>query len=224
ANAAEASRINRGVQQKRKTSHQLGVDAMRLPNGEQVHRGDRVLVSVHDAVRGTRTVLGTVNSMQFGRGVLANASVTVELDGPAQASTPARGRETVTVAARDFPQLQLGYAATAAALRGAVVESAYVLLPEGGRTPETIQAMLNAASKNVSLYGVQAYYGPQLDAGQSQAARQAGSLIPDDYQASAYDARRSKEATQQQRMEQHIQQQRKNDEQLQLSWQQSFTL
>ena len=225
---AEAASINLRVQERRQANRELGRDFLRLPNGDRVFCGDRVLVTLEEQQGATRSVLGTVTAMQFGRGALADANLTIEVDSLRPKASLGRTNESLTISARDFPKVQLGYAANAPDVRGISVESSYVLLPEGGRTQEVIGDLLGRAKKNVSLYGVQAYYGPQLDAGQEPGAFAAKLNTPtadqDQNVTSEFDARRSREAEHQRLMEEQSQQQRTNDEQLQLSWQRQFTL
>lgn len=216
-NGSEAHRINQNIQQKRRAARQLGVDSMQLANGDRIYQGDRVTV--------WGVALGTATSIDVGKGVAASRSITVELDRPAGELSVSRSRNSVTIPARDFPLVQLGYAATAKSIPDACIESAYVLLPQGPQSPDVLEKVLSKGTKNISLYGVQAYYGPLLDAGQREFAASMRELTADQIQnaASKDDAPRNTEKERQQNIQQQASE-RSNNEQRQLSWQQSFTL
>jgi conjugative relaxase-like TrwC/TraI family protein len=228
AEAAEAARINHGIQQIRQASGQLGADSLRLPNRERVFSGDRVLISTINQLGITRRVLGTVVGVQVGQWRGTKASITVELDHSDRRNPQTTARESIVIAARDLTQVQLGYATSsknAMSLDGSFYA---VLPPVGQRTPETVLSLLNKASSNFSLYGVQACYGSQLDAGQKQgmvAARLHGPVAESHHKESvSLDSRPNMVAEYQRLIAQQTQQQRSNDGQRTLSWEQSFTL
>lgn len=225
---AEATRINQGIQAKRKTAKELSVDSLKLPHGERVFKGDRVLLAMDNEQGVSKTLLGTAVGMRFGRGVLSESSLTIQLDMPYQTGTLAGEVSQITVAASDFSKLQVGYAATAEKLKEIAVESSFVLLPEGGETPEEIRTQLTRATRDVSIYGLQSQYGPLLDAGNEQgtfaqrlrntsmeATTNNASLLRVDQKM---DVNKQLDAEEQNNLQQKL------NEQAELSWKQSFTL
>lgn len=207
--AAEVSRINLGVQSRRKAAQDLGIDSMRLPQGERVFKKDRVLLSIESKQGIAHTVFGTVIGMRSAHGVLADSQLTVQLD--AQLHNQTAG--TVTVQGSELAKIQLGYAATSQQLGGASVSTSYVLLPEGGGTPEAIRTQLAHATHNVCLYGQQARYGSLLATGKDHTV-----------DMTALEATRSKETNQFLQFEEQSRLQRRQDEEQQLTSQQSITL
>ncbi|MBA3483215.1 MAG: relaxase domain-containing protein [Pirellulales bacterium] len=229
----EVGRINNSVQGHRKAAQQLGVDSLEIRQGERVHRGDRVLVTMNNEHGAPRTLLGTAVGIGFpdrvvmgpGRGQVittqAKPWLTIELDSQHQTGQLAEAKERITVEGRDFDKLQLGYAATADKLKDIKVDSSLVLLPEQGHSPQDIAIQLTRATKDVSLFGEQSHYGPILDAegGKGAFAKSLDSLKRDGPDAESTSlADRYRQILEEQRM------QRAQSEQSQLSRQQSFEL
>lgn len=176
----EAGRINSSVQNHRRSAQQLGGDSIEIRQGERVHRGDRVLVTLKNEQGVPRTLLGTAigfslpfKSVMKPGGELVTTPhkqwVTFELDSKHQTGQVADAKERITVEEKNFDGLQLGYAATADRLKDVKVDSALVLLPERGESPSDmpIPIQLTRATKDVSLYGESSHYGPLLDEGRS---------------------------------------------------------
>ena len=230
--ANEVKRINSSVQNHRRSAQQLGVDATEIREGERVHRGDRVLVEIPNEQGGTRTLIGTAIGMGYaeggvmpaGRGSIASALskpwIAVQLDGQVESGQAEKTNGRITVEARDFDKLQLGYAATIEKLKDVSVQSSLVLLPEGNSSSREIETQLTRGTKDVSLFGIESQYGPMLDAGNARgsfvgslnsAAREelqaASSTLADQYK---------------QKLEEQQRMQRAVNEQSQLSQQQSF--
>jgi conjugative relaxase-like TrwC/TraI family protein len=172
----EASRINQGVQNHRRGAHELGVDSIKIRQGEQIHRGDRVLVFVTDEQGASVARLG--KAIEFsspfaavmkpdGETVVTQTKqwLTIELDPEHQQGRDAAKKERITVEAKDFDKVTLGYAATTAQLKGVKMESSLVLLPEKGQTSEDIAVQLTSGAKDVSIFAERSYYEPRLDAG-----------------------------------------------------------
>ena len=177
----EAGRINSSVQNHRRSAQQLGGDSIEIRQGERVHRGDRVLVTLKNEEGVPRTLLGTAigfslpfKSVMKPGGELVTTPhkqwVTFELDSKHQTGQVADAKERITVEEKNFDGLQLGYAATADRLKDVKVDSALVLLPERGESQSDmpIPIQLTRATKDVSLYGKYGHYGPLLDEGRSQ--------------------------------------------------------
>lgn len=172
----EVGRINSSVQGHRKAAQQLGVDSIAIRPGERVHRGDRVLVTMSNeqgtptALMGTAVGIGSPERVVMGpgRGQIVTTQampwLAIELDSRHQTGPLVEVKERITVAGRDFDKVQLGYAATTDKLKDLKVDSSLVLLPEQGRSPQDIAIQLTRATKDVSLFGEQSYYGPLLDA------------------------------------------------------------
>src|SRR5690606_37025682 len=108
--------------------------------------------------------------------------------------------------------------ATTEKLKDVSVQSSLVLLSEGKCSSKEIETQLTRGSKDVSIYGTQAQYGPMLDAGSprgsfinslNSAARDESSTLADQYK---------------QKLEEQQRMQRAINEQSQLSQQQSFRI
>lgn len=218
----EAGRINQSLQQRRRAVKELGIDSVQLPNGERLYRGDRVLVTKDVHFPLPRSVLGTVVAVEWAGSGASDAKVSVAVD-----KQCCEGMASViSLTSRDFSKVQLGYAAAADALIGVDVDSSYVLLPEGGGYPRSLAATMGHASKEVAIYGEQAHYGKYFD------AKENGRSIIDKLNScngskatlTAVGVEVNSITGMQEQAETTSKLQRANDEQLNLSWEQSFTL
>ncbi|WP_428306716.1 MobF family relaxase [Lacipirellula sp.] len=217
----EAKTINAEIQSRRAAAQVLGSEWISLPNGERVHVGDRVILNRERQ----QSTLGTVTYLETGVAILTGAKILVTSD----ASLDGRKLQSLMLPACEFPRLQLGYATSADKAREMSVDSSFVILPEGGRSPQPIASLLTIAAKDVSIYGVQAYYGPLLNEGVNdysitEQLNNRNALQEQQSNASKTDAFYDKEVDQKSQIEEQYHLQRANDEQLQLSWEQQFTL
>ncbi len=230
--ASEVARINNAVQNHRKAAQQIGGDSIDIRQGERVHRGDRVLVTMSNEQGVPATLLGTAVGfaspfsavMKPGGEVVHTASkpwLTIDLDSKHPTVQSPAEKVRITVEGRDFDKLQLGYAATADKLKEVQVDSSLVLLPEQGRSSHDIAIQLTRATNDVSLFGEQSHYGPLLDAGGGKGAfaKSLDAVKRDEPQEQSQSlADRYSQLLAEQRL------QREQSEQAQLSRQQSFQL
>ena len=174
----EARRINGGVQAYRKGAKQLGVDFVRLPNGERVYRNDRVLLTKNDYGLDVRNgLLGTVVKVHHSRGIVGLGAVSVQLDQP----RGVKGLSIVTIDLATYGNIQLGYAATTHKAQGITVEKSFVLLGEEMLSKERAFTQLTRASKDSMLYGTEAQYGDTLQLLAQQISKQTAKDLAHDH-------------------------------------------
>lgn len=160
----EARRINHAVQAGRKAKRELGLSSLRLPNGERVHKQDRVMLTLNDYRLGVRNgLLGTVVGIHRTRGIVGPGSLTIQLDG-----RPKRGffrvkPQLVTIDLKKFGDVQLGYAATTHKVQGVTVQKSFVLMGEAMLSREMAFTQLSRASHETTLYAARSYDDSQLE-------------------------------------------------------------
>src|SRR5262245_45383767 len=117
---AEASALNRMIQEERQQSGELG-DVFAEVAGERVYLGDRVLFTKRRKAYGGRDaiengMLGTVEAFDP-----VSNRLTVRIDGKEK-------ERTVSVDLSEYDSLRLGYAVTTHKAQGVTIDSSYVLL------------------------------------------------------------------------------------------------
>lgn len=151
----EASRINSSVQSIRKGAGQLGIDSVRLANGQRLFKHDRVMLLQNDYGLDLRNgLLGTVVSVHHTRGIAGPGSIAVKLDDR---------QGIVTIDLARYESVQLGYAATTHKVQSATVERSFVLLGDTMLSKERAFTQLTRASNESKLYGAEAQYGDSLE-------------------------------------------------------------
>jgi ATP-dependent exoDNAse (exonuclease V) alpha subunit len=149
----EARRINQAMQTKRKANRQLGLTSLRLPSGERVHKHDRVMLTLNDYQLGVRNgLLGTVIGLQRTRGIVGPGSITIQFDGTSKRGLFRAKPKPVTIDLKQYPNVELGYAATTHKAQGVTVERSFVLLGDAMLSREMAFTQLSRASHETALY------------------------------------------------------------------------
>ncbi|HMO86388.1 MAG TPA: AAA family ATPase, partial [Lacipirellulaceae bacterium] len=173
ATNAEARLINQGVQAKRKALQQLGRCSVQLPNGERVHAGDRVMLTLNDYRLNVRNgMLATVLDIERPRGLAGRAALKVQLDDFQERGFLLPKLRTLVIDLKDYPDVQIGYAATTHKIQGITVDTSFVLVGDVMLSKERAFTQLTRASHESTLYAAESRYGEPLQLLAQQISKQ----------------------------------------------------
>jgi ATP-dependent exoDNAse (exonuclease V) alpha subunit len=160
----EARQINAGIQERRKAARELGSASLKLPNGERVHIGDRVQLTVNNYSLGvTNGLLATVVKIHHKRGIVGPGAITIRLDGVDAPRRLFPGRDrTITLDLKTYGDVQLGYASTTHRVQGLTFKQCFVLLGDSMLDREMAFTQMSRASHECKLYAAAAFLGDSL--------------------------------------------------------------
>lgn len=146
------------MQAQRKAKRELGLTSLRLPNGDRVHKHDRIMITRNDYQLGVRNgLLATVVQLHRTRGIMGPGAITVRLDGSTVPGFFRVKPRLVTIDLKnkqDRDHITLGYAATTHKVQGITVARSFVLMGDSAQSRELAFTQLSRASHDTTLYAV----------------------------------------------------------------------